>query len=178
MKKYLKLSFDSVSYYEFTDKSETIVRKVTLNEGDIDKRFMNVYFEYDNKRELYTELGSKKMFSVPNVSNFKGERVDLGYALFGNTTIRETSDYEVLMDLRRLNKDSMVRDYSTFMSKLFISSSKCFKLMKDSEVIVDRKSLKSKKTNTNNDFSYGNIRKYELEKQNILLRKCKEKGIN
>jgi hypothetical protein len=169
VKKYYDLEFDGVSYYEYSDDTKRMVRKVYRD--DIDAYFRHVYFEGSDNNDLFTELGSGKHFKINPEAQIPNRTIDLGYATFNNVSLTERSRMDIIHRMRILALSQRVTSYSSLMCKIFKDSVRCHKLVRDNQVKVDRKSIKEFEQTTKKKYdSYTEARLLELQKEIEILK--------
>lgn len=178
MKKYLKLSFDGVKFFEYSDLSKQMVKMSIMLKDGTDDDLMTIFLEETEAENQYLEFVSRRAFQVNANEGFENKKVDLNSIEFSNASLTECSRGEALSYIKKLSIKLRLTTYIELMGKLFVESPESYELLKNKQASLDIKSVEE----VNKVVS--DIKKQAVEsklaqtrKESILLRFCKGKDI-
>jgi hypothetical protein len=176
MKKYLKLSFDGVTYFEYSDSLKQTIKMSIMMKNDNINDLMTIFFEEAEVENQYLEFVSRRAFQINANEGFEDKKIDLNSIEFSNASLTECSRREVLSYIKRLSNQKRLTTYIGFMDKLFVESPESYEKLNNKQVSLDIKSVEEVSK------TVSNIKKQATEsilaqkrKESILLRFCKGK---
>lgn len=142
MRECYELSFDAVSFYEYSGEEKDKVLKAHLNSNDLNSNFNKIYFERTNNHCVFKEPSTGKVFVIKKIAFDSKSLVDLGYIRLENAIFKPCSKQRELDTLCFFKDNNKLEEYALLMKKLIVDSKECYDAVNNNEELLDQKSVK------------------------------------